>query len=87
MATRGTVLIDRERCKGCELCVHACPQGVLRMSETYNAKGYHPVMLDEREKVCTGCAVCAVICPDVVFTVYRLPVRRKARPSRSALAA
>jgi 2-oxoglutarate ferredoxin oxidoreductase subunit delta len=87
MATRGAVLIDRERCKGCELCVHACPQGVLRMSEGYNAKGYHPVMLDESEKVCTGCAVCAVICPDVVFTVYRLPVRHKARSRRAALAA
>ncbi len=87
MATRGTVLIDSERCKGCQLCVHVCPQGVLKMSEDYNAKGYHPVMLDESEGFCTGCAVCAVICPDVVFTVYREPVKRKARPARQALAA
>ncbi len=87
MATRGTVIIDRDRCKGCELCVHVCPQGVLHMSEDYNAKGYHPVMLDESENFCTGCAVCAVICPDVVFTVYREPVKRKARPARAALAA
>jgi len=86
MATRGTVLIDSDRCKGCQLCVHVCPQGVLRMSEGYNAKGYHPVVLDESENFCTGCAVCAVICPDVVFTVLREPVRRKARSTRPALA-
>ena len=87
MATRGTVLIDSERCKGCQLCVHVCPQGVLKMSEEYNSKGYHPVMLDESENTCTGCSVCAVICPDVVFTVFRMPVKRKGRPARQALAA
>ena len=86
MATRGTVLIDSNRCKGCQLCVHVCPQGVLKMSDDYNVKGYHPVMLDESENFCTGCSVCAVICPDVVFTVFRMPVKRKARPARQALA-
>ncbi len=79
--TRGTVLIDAERCKGCELCVHVCPQHVLRLSEEYNSRGYHPVVLDESENYCTGCGVCAVICPDVVFTVYRVPVKRRARHS------
>lgn len=72
MAARGTVVIDRNRCKGCELCVHACPQGVLHMDETYNVRGYRPVLLDERSHQCTGCAVCSVVCPDVVFTVYRM---------------
>lgn len=43
------------------------------MEESYNARGYRPVMLMEAENQCTGCAVCAVVCPDVVFTVYRLP--------------
>ena len=79
MAARGTVLIDRNRCKGCELCVHACPQDVLRMDDAYNTRGYRPVMLDESENQCTGCAVCAVVCPDVVFTVYRMPVQARAR--------
>ncbi len=75
---RGTVVIDRDRCKGCELCVHVCPQNVLHLSADYNARGYRPVMLDESQNVCTGCGVCAVICPDVVFTVYREPARVRA---------
>ena len=76
---RGTVVIRSDRCKGCELCVHACPQEVLRLADTYNARGYRPVTLDESRKTCTGCGVCAVVCPDVVFTVYREPVRSRAR--------
>ena len=82
MAAKGTVVIDRNRCKGCELCVHACPQGVLRMDESYNVRGYRPVLLDESTHQCTGCAVCSVVCPDVVFTVYRM-----ALPARIARAA
>ncbi|MBX7233052.1 MAG: 4Fe-4S dicluster domain-containing protein [Caldilineales bacterium] len=73
MPARGTVLIDRNRCKGCELCVHYCPQGVLQLEDAYNARGYRPVALVERDHPCTGCAVCAVVCPDVVFTVFRFP--------------
>lgn len=73
---QGTVIIDQERCKGCDLCTRFCPQDVLHLDLTHlNAKGYHPAMLDESVKHCTGCAVCAVICPDVCITVLR-EVRR-----------
>jgi 2-oxoglutarate ferredoxin oxidoreductase subunit delta len=68
---RGTLLIDRERCKGCSLCVYACPQQVLQLSPTYNARGYRPVILDESKNQCSGCGICALVCPDVVFTIYR----------------
>jgi 2-oxoglutarate ferredoxin oxidoreductase subunit delta len=68
---RGSVYIDENRCKGCGLCVDACPQHVLNLStDRFNAKGYRPVELIEPEG-CTGCTICAIICPDVVFTVYR----------------
>ncbi|HQY94729.1 ferredoxin family protein [Caldilinea sp.] len=75
---KGTVTIQTDRCKGCGLCIQACPQHVLAFTEEFNARGYRPVQLDERAHACTGCGVCAVVCPDVVFTVYRQPVRRAA---------
>jgi 2-oxoglutarate ferredoxin oxidoreductase subunit delta len=69
---RGTVVIDVNRCKGCELCAAVCPQGILHMSrDRFNARGYRPVQLVDPEGKCTGCTLCALICPDVVFTVYR----------------
>ena len=74
---KGMVVIDVDRCKGCGLCVQVCPVGILQLSpDTFNAKGYHPVIVTEMEK-CTGCASCARICPDVVFTVYRQKRVRK----------
>lgn len=83
--TKGAVLIDQERCKGCGLCVAACPHHVLMLSDGYNARGYHPARLDQQDH-CTGCGICAVVCPDVVFTVYRSPVHKKStfsvHPSR-----
>ena len=62
------VMINKERCKGCELCVNACPQGVLEMSKDINTKGYfyaHAVKLED----CTGCLSCALMCPDVAITI------------------
>lgn len=80
---KGTIVIDTERCKGCELCTTVCPQDVLVMDRSmFNAKGYQPARLVDPDGNCTGCAVCAVICPDVCITVYRTPAR--ARREREA---
>ena len=68
---QGRIVIDFERCKGCELCVSVCPQHVIRMSESFNARGYRPALLADPSGDCTGCGVCAIICPDVAITVYR----------------
>ena len=74
---KGTVVVDVDRCKGCELCTAACPQHVLVMSaDGFNALGYRPVQLVDPEQKCTGCALCALICPDVVLTVYRIQPQR-----------
>ena len=68
----GTIVIDEEGCKGCELCTAVCPQEVIVMdAEALNSKGYHPARLTDPESRCTGCAICAVICPDVCITVFR----------------
>jgi 2-oxoglutarate ferredoxin oxidoreductase subunit delta len=66
--TRGTITIATERCKGCELCIAACPPGVLAMSTEVNDMGYRYPVLHEG---CTGCTACQMICPDFVFDVFR----------------
>ncbi len=81
---KGTVYIDQDRCKGCELCTTVCPQNVLAMADFLNSKGYHPATLVDPEGKCTGCAVCAVICPDVCITVYREPVQKRRRTAVTA---
>ncbi len=69
VASRGTVRIAAERCKGCELCVPACPPNVLSMSQsTRNAAGY---AVPELAPGCTGCGACLLVCPDFCFEVYR----------------
>ena len=67
--TRGTVVIDVEACKGCDLCVDACPPDVLVMTtDRVNTRGYrYPELLPG----CTGCRACSQICPDFVFQVYK----------------
>lgn len=80
-SSRGTLLIDIDPCKGCELCIEACPPQVLEMSADRNHAGYRYPILHEG---CTGCAACQMVCPDYVFTVYRKPRERKARPGGDA---
>lgn len=65
----GDVIIELERCKGCELCIVACPENVLALADKINQKGYRYV--EKVNQNCTGCAACAIVCPDYVFTVYR----------------
>ena len=72
---RGTVIVDTEFCKGCELCIEACPQECLRLSQTLNQKGYQFAELFGDS--CTGCENCALVCPDFVLTVYREPKKRR----------
>ena len=67
---RGVVIIDRERCKGCGLCISACPHHVLAYSGESNRSGYAVVHMAQ-EQDCVGCAFCAENCPDVAIEVYR----------------
>ena len=68
---RGTITIDEERCKGCELCIHYCPPAVLRLSERRNTLNHLVIELFD-EANCTGCEICARVCPDMEIThVYR----------------
>lgn len=65
------VTFDVDRCKGCGLCVGACPKHILAMSKTtLNAKGHSPAEIIDQE-ACIGCAFCATMCPDCVITVEK----------------
>lgn len=65
------VTIVEELCKGCGLCVRACPKKIMQLSKTkLNSKGYHPAEVVD-PGACIACAACARTCPDVVITVEK----------------
>jgi 2-oxoglutarate ferredoxin oxidoreductase subunit delta len=69
---KGRLEIDEERCKGCGLCVEACPHHLLALDPAhFNHQGYHPARLHDPTGVCSGCALCAVVCPDIAIEVLR----------------
>jgi len=65
----GKIIIDAERCKGCGLCVTACPKNDIVISNRSNKAGYFPAQPVNKND-CTGCAMCAIICPDAVIEVF-----------------
>ena len=64
------LLINKERCKSCALCILACPPKILKIGEEINGQGYFPIVLTDESK-CKSCGLCAVVCPDVVFEIYK----------------
>lgn len=70
MPVKGWIEVNHNYCKGCELCVAACPQDVLRLNmDVFTSKGYHPAY--QATDACVGCGICASMCPDAAITVYR----------------
>lgn len=68
----GAVTVDVERCKGCDLCVTACPTDTLSLKDNeVNDRGYHYAYMSNPDS-CIGCAVCATVCPDACIEVYRV---------------
>ena len=70
---KGAIVVDTERCKGCQLCIIACPQKVIALANKVNLHGY-PYVEAVNEEACVGCASCGIVCPDGCITVYRKKV-------------
>ncbi|MCL2376717.1 MAG: 4Fe-4S binding protein [Defluviitaleaceae bacterium] len=70
-AAKHKLTFDENMCKGCDLCVWACPKDILKLDlERVNGKGYNPVVCFDIDG-CTACGICARICPDSVIKVER----------------
>jgi len=66
---KAILTFDQNACKGCKICLAACPQKILNLDTSrVNAKGYNPAFCADLPK-CTACAICAKVCPDSVIKV------------------
>ena len=81
----GRIVVDSERCKGCGLCLNACPRDCLAFSKESNEKGYFPAQTIHA--TCTGCGCCALVCPDVAISIYRESNIQEIRPTYRETAA
>ncbi len=67
---RGLLRVDVNECKGCGLCVEACPPKVISMSEGLNHYGYRTATYAAAG--CTACGICFMACPEPgAITVLR----------------
>lgn len=75
---RGLLRVDVDECKGCGLCVEACPAKVIGLSERLNHYGYRTATY--AGSGCTGCGICFLACPEP----GAITVLRRAVPARAA---
>ena len=75
------VWVDYDRCKECELCIKACPMGVLCM--VTNNKSIRGIkLIVDKLDYCTGCGMCEQACPDIAIHV--LPSKDYDRYAKSS---
>ena len=67
---RGLIRVGINECKGCGLCIEACPPKVIVMSQRLNHYGYRTATY--AGPGCTGCGICFLACPEPgAITVFR----------------
>lgn len=69
------LVIDKNRCKACRLCISACNRDLLDLADELNTKGYHPIAIEAQDK-CTACGMCAIMCPEGCIAVYKEVVKK-----------
>ncbi len=66
------IVINKEKCKACYLCIDECPKKLLKVGSETNSLGNHVVEFNDPNHECLGCAMCATRCPDLAITeVYK----------------
>jgi len=66
--TNTPVWVDTQRCKACDICVDACPAGVLSMQqEATSTLGAMIAVIAPND--CIGCNECELSCPDFAIFV------------------
>jgi len=80
---RGALRIDTNECKGCELCIEACPPRVIHLSGLLNPYGYRTASY--AGSGCTGCGICFLVCPEPgAIAVLRLvPTPNRSTPGQA----
>jgi len=58
------IVIRKDLCKGCGICVAFCPTHVLELGDDEKAEV-------RRLEDCTGCGLCELRCPDLAIEVQR----------------
>lgn len=56
------IVINRDWCKGCGICVHLCPKKVLELDAKDKAVAVRPVD-------CICCRMCELRCPDLAIEI------------------
>lgn len=65
------VIVNEAVCKGCGLCVRACPKKIMVLqADRINPKGYHPAGVSDIS-ACIACAACARTCPDTAIEIEK----------------
>jgi 2-oxoglutarate ferredoxin oxidoreductase subunit delta len=72
MARKGRIEINRERCKGCYLCVRACPSEHIIKDTEMNSQGTLPAKAGGTAGACIACENCCAVCPDMCITLYEV---------------
>lgn len=62
--------INSNECKGCRVCVEACPRECIVIGTDINSQGYQYAKFEKHE--CTACGICYYVCPEPgAITVFK----------------
>ncbi|WP_456472326.1 4Fe-4S dicluster domain-containing protein [Methanocaldococcus sp.] len=64
------IIVNKELCKGCYICINFCPKKVFVVDKEMNDKGIYPSKPENVEK-CSNCKICELMCPDQAIVVIK----------------